>query len=244
MTRRKRNSYFECKQFKIEQGDCAMKVTTDASLLGAYANVKNTQRILDIGTGTGLLSLFAAQRTSAFIDAVELDAQAATQARINFHNSPWPERLSLIEMDIRDYADQQPQRYDCILTNPPFFTDSTHNACDRASLARHNSQLPLIDLIKAIDKLLTANGQVWILLPLQESETLVKLAEPLQLYPQERMLVRNSDQHEAHREIMTLGREPTDIKQSTFTLYKEHPFHTHAAAALFDPYYTRMKVED
>lgn len=244
MTRRKRNSYFECKQFKIEQGDCAMKVTTDASLLGAYANVKSAQRILDIGTGTGLLSLFAAQRTSAAIDAVELDAQAATQARINFNNSPWPERLSLIEVDIRDYADQQPQRYDCILTNPPFFTDSTPNACDRASLARHNSQLPLIDLIKAIDQLLTENGQVWILLPLQESETLLKLAEPLHLYPQERMLVRNSNQHEVHREIMTLGRQPADIKQSIFTLYKEHPFHTHAAAALFEPYYTRMKVEN
>mgnify|MGYP005990281687 CR=1 FL=1 len=244
MTRRKRNSYFECKQFKIEQGDCAMKVTTDASLLGAYADVKNAQRILDIGAGTGLLSLFAAQRTLACIDAVELDTQAAAQAKINFSNSPWSDRLSLIEADIRDYADQHPQRYDCILTNPPFFTDSTPNDCGRAALARHNTQLPLKDLINTIDQLLSANGQVWILLPLQESEALISLAEPLHLYPQQRMLVLNSKQHEVHREIMTLGRCRVDTQLSIFTLYKEHPFHTHAAAALFEPYYTRMKVED
>lgn len=92
MTRRKRNSYFQCKQFTIDQGDCAMKVTTDASLLGAYVDVEQVKRILDIGAGTGLLSLFAAQRSTALIDAVELDSQAAEQARMNFANSLWPER--------------------------------------------------------------------------------------------------------------------------------------------------------
>lgn len=244
MSRRKRNSHFECKQFVIEQGECAMKVTTDASLLGAYADVKNAQRILDIGAGTGLLSLFAAQRTLAKIDAVELDAQAAAQAKENFNQSPWPDRLSLIEIDIRDYVNQKPERYDCILTNPPFFTDSTPNSCERSSLARHNGQLPLFDLINSIDHLLSQNGHAWILLPLAESEALIKLAEPLKLFPQQRMLVRNSNQHDPHREITTLGRHPAKVQQSLFTLYKEHPFHTHAAATLFSPYYTRMKVED
>lgn len=244
MTRRKRNSYFECKQFTIDQGGCAMKVTTDASLLGAYADVEHAQRILDIGAGTGLLSLFAAQRSTARIDAVELDSQAAEQTRKNFANSPWSERLNLTEMDIRDYASQHLQSYDCIITNPPFFTGSTLNPCERSALARHNTHLPLPDLMKAIDQLLSADGVVWILLPLAESEAIIKLAEPLLLYPQQRMLVRNSSLHQPHREIMALSRKPAKVEQSIFTLYKEHPFHTKAAAALFDPYYTRMKVED
>jgi tRNA1Val (adenine37-N6)-methyltransferase len=244
MTQRKRNSYFQCKQFTIDQGDCAMKVTTDASLLGAYVDVVHAQRILDIGAGTGLLSLFAAQRSSACIDAVELDEKAAEQARKNFANSPWPDRLSLLEMDIRDYAPQHLQRYDCIITNPPFFTDSTPNPCERTALARHNTHLPLADLMAAINQLLRADGLVWILLPLAESETLIQLAEPLALYPQQRMLVQNSSQHAPHREILSLGRNRTTVAHSVFTLYKEHPFHTHAAAALFGQYYTRMKTEE
>lgn len=244
MTRRKRNSYFQCKQFTIEQGNCAMKVTTDASLLGAYVDVSSANRILDIGAGTGLLSLFTAQRSTANIDAIELDSEAAEQARTNFANSPWPDRLHLIEMDIRDYASQQAHAYDCIVTNPPFFTDSTPNPCDRAALARHNTHLPLSDLMATIDQLLSSDGVAWILLPLAESEAIIKLAEPLSLYPQQRMLVRNSSLHLPHREIMALSRCPADvIGESTFTLYKEHPFHTKAAAALFEPYYTRIKVE-
>ena len=244
MTRRKRNSYFECKQFTIEQGDCAMKVTTDASLLGAYADVEEAKRILDIGAGTGLLSLFAAQRSIANIDAVELDCLAAKQATQNFANSPWSDRLMLIEMDIRDYAEQHREVYDCIITNPPFFTDSTVNPCQRSALARHNTYLPLSDLMQAINQLLSPDGVVWILLPLVESEKIIQLASSLSLYPKERMLVRNSNRHQPHREIMTLSREQLVNEQSIFTLYKEHPFHTRAAAALFSPYYTRMKVEE
>ncbi|WP_372740594.1 hypothetical protein, partial [Neptunomonas sp.] len=87
-------------------------------------------------------------------------------------------------------------------------------------------------------------GVVWILLPLAESDAIIKLAESFSLYPQQRMLVRNSSQHPAHREIMRLSRHQAEVEQSVFTLYKEHPFHTKAAAALFEPYYTRMKVED
>ena len=255
MTRRKRNSYFQCKRFTIEQGDCAMKVTTDASLLGAYADVQQAQRILDIGAGTVSLIFLVARCSTAQIDAVELDSQAAVQARKNFVNSPWSERLNLIEMDIREYAklfnqeygqqhsDQNRPQYDCIITNPPFFTGSTLNPCDRSALARHNTHLPLSDLMKSIDQLLSADGVVWILLPLAESDAIIKLAESFSLYPQQRMLVRNSSQHPAHREIMRLSRYQGVVEQSLFTLYKEHPFHTKAAAALFEPYYTRMKVE-
>ncbi|MGB0466630.1 MAG: tRNA1(Val) (adenine(37)-N6)-methyltransferase [Pontibacterium sp.] len=248
MSKRKRNSHFQCKQFTIEQGDCAMKVTTDASLLGAYADVEKARHILDIGTGTGLLSLFAAQRCAAQVDAVELDAQAAEQARKNFANSPWPDRLSLIETDIRDYAQQHTHKaaepYDLILCNPPFFTDSTPNPCDRTALARHNTHLPLPGLLSAIDQLLSPDGHLWILLPLAESETLIKLAQTCSLFPQQRMQVRNSSKHQPHREIMTLGRSPKETTHSLFTVYNPHPYHTHAAAQLFAPYYTRMKVED
>jgi len=244
MSRRQRNSFFQCQQFRIEQGDCAMKVTTDASLLGAYAKVSDAKRILDIGAGTGLLSLFAAQRSTAAINAVELDAGAARQARLNFEHSPWSDRLRLLEMDVRVYAKQPATQYDVILCNPPFFTDSTKNSCERAALARHNTYLPLSDLIQSIDALLSSEGVTWLLLPLPETETVIRLAEDFGLYPQERMQVRNSAEHLPHREIIALSRGPKACAHTVFTLYKQHPYHTRAAAELFGPYYTHMKVED
>lgn len=113
-----RNSYFQFKQFRVEQGLTAMKITTDACILGARAEVENRQAILDVGAGTGLLSLMAAQRSTARIDAVELDDQAAIQARENFSASPWQNRLTLHHCPIQSFRPEK--RYDCILSNPPF----------------------------------------------------------------------------------------------------------------------------
>ncbi|MBY4676263.1 tRNA1(Val) (adenine(37)-N6)-methyltransferase [Marinobacterium arenosum] len=244
MSRRKRNSYFQCRQFRIEQGDCAMKVTTDASLLGAWVPVEQSHRILDIGSGTGLLALFAAQRSKAQIDAVEIDPQAAEQARVNFANSPWPERLRLIEQDIRLWARECENGYDCILCNPPFFSDSTKSSCERTAAARHNDALPLDELAEAIERLLSDDGSAWLLLPLPETEQLIQLAAPLGLHARYRLQVRTSGQHPPHREILQLNRQPGPCQRSEFILYSEHPYHSREAAALFAPYYTKLRVAD
>ncbi|GGO79712.1 tRNA1(Val) (adenine(37)-N6)-methyltransferase [Marinobacterium nitratireducens] len=218
-----------------------MKVTTDASLLGAWAPVEDARRILDIGTGTGLLALFAAQRSSARIDAVEVDADAAAQARQNFAASPWADRLSLIEADVRELTPDG-EGYDGILCNPPFFTASTPNRCDRQALARHNDALPLTDLLAAISRLLCDNGRAWLLLPVPEAGSVRARSPAAGLWVRHELHLRNDRQSPPHRLVLQLERRPGDCTRSDISLYERHPYHTQAAADLFRPYYTRLRV--
>jgi tRNA1Val (adenine37-N6)-methyltransferase len=236
---RRRNTYFQCREFRIEQGNCAMKVTTDASLLGAWAPVEGAQRILDIGTGTGLLALFAAQRCQAIIDAIELDPQAAGQARSNFTASPWADRLNLIEGDIRDLAPAQP--YDAIVCNPPFFSASTPNACNRLARARHNDALPLPDLLAAIDRLLSSDGRAWLLLPLPQAAQLLATLTRVNLHARVILEVRSRAQDSPHRQILQLERRPGPCRSLSLALYTEHPLHSPEAAQLFEPYYLKLR---
>ena len=115
------NSYFKFKQFTIEQNDCAMKVGTDGCLLGSWFDCGESKRILDIGCGTGLIAIMAAQRSNAAITGVEIDGKAAMQARINADNSPWGERIEIINSDLLEYnSDTQ---FDTIVSNPPYFAN-------------------------------------------------------------------------------------------------------------------------
>ena len=119
------NDYFQFQQFRIEQAACAMKVSTDACLLGAVADLTGATRLLDIGTGTGLLALMAAQRHATVeIVAVEIDAAAATQAAANAAASPWAGRIEVRAMSLDDFAATQPAFFGHIICNPPFFRQS------------------------------------------------------------------------------------------------------------------------
>jgi tRNA1Val (adenine37-N6)-methyltransferase len=162
------NPWFRFKQFKIAQEHCAMKVTTDACIQGAWTPVlPGVKRVLDIGTGTGLLALMLAQRNPEIcIDAIEADPQAATQAIQNVHQSPWPKRVNIIEADVRQYP--FPYKYDLIISNPPFFTNNLLGPDAKKNAARHTLSLTSHDLLKSIALNLTENGYVSILLPWQE----------------------------------------------------------------------------
>lgn len=122
------NTYFQFKQFRIDQDQTAMKVTTEACILGAWVDEQiPPQTVLDIGTGTGLLALMLAQKfPQAEIDAVEIDQGAFTQAHANFHSSPWPERLQVFHQRIQDF--DPGKKYDLIISNPPFFKSIAHLA--------------------------------------------------------------------------------------------------------------------
>jgi tRNA1Val (adenine37-N6)-methyltransferase len=124
---------FTFKQFFVAHDRCAMKVGTDAILLGAWAPVAGVKRILDIGSGSGLIALMLAQRTPSpvNIDAVELEPQAALQAQENVQQSPWPERIQIHQQDIADWAEQCDKRYSLIVSNPPYFAPGV--ACSTAA---------------------------------------------------------------------------------------------------------------
>jgi tRNA1Val (adenine37-N6)-methyltransferase len=184
------NNYFKFKQFTICQGNAAMKVGTDGVLLGAWADVAAADRILDIGTGTGLVALMLAQRSNAIIDAVEIDASAVMQARENIKNSPWADRISIVHKSFQEFQIHNKNNYDLIVCNPPYFTSSVkaHNAL--RSLARHDDRLSRYELIEGVLNLLSKNGKFSLIVPFIGSDVLIELASEYQLYPQKILKIR------------------------------------------------------
>ncbi|MFT3737722.1 MAG: methyltransferase [Breznakibacter sp.] len=160
------NTHFQFKQFKVEQSSAAMKVGTDGVLLGAWAPVNGCRYVLDVGTGTGLLALMIAQRDPlAIIDAIEIDANAAAQAKYNIINSPWPDRINIMHCSLQDFAKQKRPGYDLIVCNPPFFANSLKSPHAPRNLARHDVSLPLDELVKNAIRLLQQGGTIAIVLP-------------------------------------------------------------------------------
>jgi tRNA1Val (adenine37-N6)-methyltransferase len=170
---------FTCKQFAVKQDQCAMKVSTDACIFGAWAAQKITKlslsspRILDIGTGTGLLSLMIAQQITNFsITAIEIDEAAALQAKENFNKSPWNEHLHLKQADINFFSTDT--QFDVIISNPPFYERDLLANTPAKNQAFHDSSLTLSTLLIASLKLLKPQGYIFLILPMTRKEDLVK----------------------------------------------------------------------
>lgn len=172
------NNYFKFKQFTISQERCAMKVGTDGVLLGAWADCENAKTILDIGTGTGLIALMLAQRSTAHIDAIEIDQSASEQAGENVTKSPWKSRISVINKSLQQFTEQIDKKYDLIVSNPPFFQNSLYAPNQSRTNARHNASLEYEDILDASLKLLSNNGTLSLILPyLEGTMFIVKAAE-------------------------------------------------------------------
>jgi len=160
-----RNNWFQFKEFRIEQQKAAMKVGTDGVLLGAWTAVNNAARILDIGTGTGLIALMLAQRSNSMVDAVEIDNLAFVEARFNFEQSPWSDRLRAFYSDFLTFTTLPSASYDLIVSNPPFFIDSLKTKNAALSVARHNDALSFDQLITGARKLLSDSGRLCVIIP-------------------------------------------------------------------------------
>jgi tRNA1Val (adenine37-N6)-methyltransferase len=158
------NDYFHFKKFSIYQDRCAMKVGTDGVLLGAWVETEYAERILDIGTGTGLIALMLAQRSGAFIDAIEIDEVAAEQARENVAGSPWNNRITIHASSFQKY-ESAGARYDLIVSNPPYFSDFPDATGTSRELARQNSALSLKELFDGICQLLSKTGRFALIFP-------------------------------------------------------------------------------
>ena len=183
------NSYFRFKQFKVDQSDTAMKVCTEACVLGAVAEAPSPHRILDIGAGTGLLSLMLAQKYSCPVDAVEIEEHAYRQATSNFGNSPWKERLTLFHSSIQEYMTTTSFLYDLIVCNPPFFTSHLTSENSAKNLALHNAALSQEALSQSIGGLLSQRGVCYLLLPPSESDNFDKVIVGKGLFLQGRTIL-------------------------------------------------------
>ena len=197
------NSYFKFKQFTIEQSDCAMKVGTDGCLLGSWFNCCESKNVLDIGCGTGLIAIMAAQRSNARITGIEIDSKAAMQARINADNSPWRERIEIINSDLLEYTTDN--RFDTIVSNPPYFVNSLK--CDDTSrtLARHNDSLDSHAFFKKCTELLTENGSVSIVIPCDIITEWRNAAAEHNLYPTRTTFIKTTPRKEPKRVLIEFG---------------------------------------
>ena len=167
---------FRFKQFAVEQDDVAMKVGTDGVLLGAWADCEGAKRILDIGTGTGVIALMMAQRNvEAKIHAVEIDETASKRARSNFDLSPWAERLEVECYAVQEFAPSE--KFDLIISNPPYFVDSLLPPDAKRSTARHTHDLSFEELDKAVCRLLAEDGRFALILPTTEFDKYLAITQ-------------------------------------------------------------------
>ncbi|RFP66565.1 methyltransferase domain-containing protein [Hymenobacter lapidiphilus] len=217
------NSYFQFKQFRIEQGACAMKVCTDACVLGAVTAVAGAARILDIGTGTGLLALMAAQRNpTASIEAVELDDSAAAQAAANFTASPWAARLRLHARPLAQLAAARPQPFDHIICNPPFFRHALRSPDARRTTARHadDDTLSFGELACFAADFLTPTGRLTVLLPPPEMQEFEREAAAAGLFPATRLVLRHRATSKPLRHIVAFSRQPVLATEQELPLHE------------------------
>lgn len=173
---------FEFKQFSINQSQCAMKVGTDAVLLGAWTAVDDAKSILDIGTGTGVIAIMLAQKSEAMIKAIDTDLNAVEQCKQNVLASPWANRIAVLHTSLQNFAQVEQEKFDLIVSNPPYFIDSYKAAEEARNNARHAHQLPFEDLINGVLDLLKSDGKFCLILPVKESQKLMEIAQSKKMY--------------------------------------------------------------
>ncbi len=174
---KKPSSVFRFKQFTIEQDRCAMKVGTDSIMLGSWVEVEVAKQVLDIGSGTGVVSLIVAQRAPvAQVTGVEIDIEAVLQSRENVESSPWKDRINIQEMSIQDYAKKNALQFDLIISNPPFFSGGTFSNNEQKVSVRHTVKLPHSDLLKSTRTLLHPQGKFCVVLPYIEGLRFIEIA--------------------------------------------------------------------
>jgi tRNA1Val (adenine37-N6)-methyltransferase len=195
-----------------------MKVCTDACLFGAWsaddAQIQAAKNILDIGSGTGLLSLMLAQQTNAHITAIEIEAGAFEQTKTNFDLSPWKERLHVIHTSIQTFAaDKKQQQFDCIITNPPFYEGDLTSPDNAKNLAAHSTALPWDALAEAAASLLQENGAWYVLVPTLRAYTMQKLALNFGLQLSEECLMYNDAKHLPIRAMLKFVKQKEAVIQ-------------------------------
>ncbi len=200
--------FFQFKQFQITDDRSAMKVGTDSVILGAWVQIDNVKSILDIGCGSGLLSLILGQRIStANIVGVEIEVGASQDACFNCEQSPWNNRISVIHNDIRKVS--LSHEFDLIVSNPPFFTDSLLPNKEARAGARHDESLSLTELFESVIKHMTANGRFALVFPFDRERELLSLAEKKGLYPMHILHTKNKPQAQIKRSFIIFSKSFT-----------------------------------
>ena len=234
---------FTFKQFAIEQDRCAMKIGTDGVLLGAWAPIDNHPfSILDIGTGTGIIALMLAQRSAAQqIDALEIDEAAYEQATDNFENSPWNDRLFCFHAGLDEFIEEPEEEYDLIVSNPPFYSEDYKTENESRDLARFQDAMPFEQLLEAADLLLSEHGIFAVIIPFNEEENFIALANEFELYPLKITRVKGTPTTEIKRSLLAFSRnETTDLPIDELVIETARHVYTQEYIGLTKDFYLKM----
>jgi|TARA_B110000495_G_C23026483_1_gene610100 tRNA1Val (adenine37-N6)-methyltransferase len=233
---------FQFKQFSVAQDRCAMKVGTDAVLLGAWSaldHMPNT--ILDIGSGTGILALIMAQRSTAeLIDALEIDADAYEQCVYNFETSDWGDRLFCYHASLDEFVGEIEDTYDLIISNPPFYTDHFKSRNEARNKARFEDALPFEELLTSVSKLLSVTGQLNVIIPFSEEINFISLAKNVDLYPIRILRVRGQEESPVKRSLISFTFQENKIEVSELTIEITRHHYTHDYINLTKDFYLKL----
>ncbi len=232
------NQYFQFKRFTIEQDKCAMKVGTDGVLLGAVVEVNDTiHRVLDVGTGTGLISLMLAQRMEqAEITAIDIDEMAVEQARENAQRSPFAERIKVELSDFRTMVGNESE-YDLVVSNPPFFNEKVNCPDSQRDTARHTDSLPLSSLIENAARLLTSEGRFAVIIPTQISADFILDCAMNGLHLYRKTMVKTVPRKEAKRVILEFSKQSVASRVETLLLRDENGENSEEYRKLTEEFY-------
>ncbi len=212
------NMTFQFKQFTVNQSKAAAKVGTDGVLLGAWANFPQVGKILDIGTGTGVIALIAAQRTSCEIYALDIDYEAFIEAKHNFEQSIWTKRMTILYSDFTTFVENSDTKFDYIVSNPPFFVNSLKSDNNKRNLARHADALPFDDLLNGVRKLLLPKGIFGIILPADVFDEFCSLSEVYSLYSLRKCVVFPNSSKPSKRVLAEFSFDKSVIEISSLIL--------------------------
>lgn len=233
---------FKFKQFTIHQDRCAMKIGTDGVLLGAWVPIDTSvNSILDIGTGTGVIALMAAQRSDAeIIDALEIDTEAYEQAVENFEASPWGDRLFCYHASFQEFFEEIENQYDVLISNPPFYTADYKTSDAQRDLARFQDALPFEHLLVGASRLLSDHGKLAIILPFKEEERVIEIGEQVNLFPQKITRVRGNAASEVKRSMMLFSFIQTECEIDELVIENSRHQYTDAYIDLTKDFYLKM----
>lgn len=236
------NKPFHFKQFTVHQDRCAMKIGTDGVLLGAWSSLEHQPfSILDIGAGTGILSLMLAQRSQAeIIDAIEIDDEAYEQCVDNFEQSSWGDRLFCYHASLDEFTEEIEDTYDLIISNPPFYSENYKTDNQQRDLARFQDAMPFDHLLNSASKLLSENGVFSVVIPHQEEKHFIELASKVALYPNNILHVKGTPDSEIKRSLVDFSFKKSTINTSELIIETSRHNYTEAYKNLTKDFYLKM----
>jgi tRNA1Val (adenine37-N6)-methyltransferase len=237
-----RNAYFQFKQFRIVQERSAMKVGMDGVLLGAWAKTSGAKRMLDIGSGTGLIALMLAQKNAlSEIDAIEIDREACEEAVLNVQQSDWSDRINLHCQSFQKFVAEAESKYDLIVSNPPFFGNGVKAPDETRAQARHADALPLEVLISGATKLLNENGRIALVLPVGQLQNVENLANINGLFLARLCRVKPNPVKPDFRILVELAKEQVAFQEENLMIeFEKHHDYTPEYRELTKDFYLKF----